>query len=53
MCVNSGCNDPISNPEPNIENPYSWQVDLPWTQEHPYYSDGHYYLFPIFEKSSN
>lgn len=47
-----GCEKPNPDP-PIIENPFKWQVNLPWTQEHPYYSDGHYYLFPIFEKNGN
>lgn len=44
-----GCDKPSQNGDPEIENPYRWQVKMPWTSVHPLYEDGHYYIFPIYE----
>ncbi|MBK7697300.1 MAG: hypothetical protein IPJ39_00535 [Saprospiraceae bacterium] len=47
----SACEKPMP-PEPEVtKDLYNWQVKLPWTQEHPHFSDGYYYLFPIFKNS--
>jgi len=44
-----GCEDPVKVQE--VANPYKWQLKQSWTSVHPYHYDGHYYIFPIKEKS--